>query len=145
MPVLLKKKNLYFVFLVFGISNSHGNENNVLQDCRERVHARLIQNDQIFRALATKMSDAYPRECVIEYKNLKRFEAIEGNEYFADTFSDDHYRALTKASLNHINAQQLTDSMYTNLSARGPNPKIENQNRTQIEFVEGYGILKGSK
>ena len=143
--MLLRTKSLCFIILVLVISNSYGSENNILQDCRERMYAQLIQKDQIFRALAMKISDTYPQECIIEYQNIQRFTAIEGNEYFQETLKDSDYRTLTEASLRDINSQQLPYSMYTNLSVDGPNPKMESQNQSQIEFVEGYGILQGTK
>lgn len=142
----VKTKYLPLIFLALNASKSYGDETTFLKACRAEVYDRLVQEDKVITAMGVKLSKSVPRECLAKYEKLKRFIAIETADYFRKSTGDGKYRDSIDASLDEMPAQQALESIYSNLSIKGPDASYTSkQNASQIKVVKGYSVLRGSK
>ncbi len=144
--MIVKKKYLRLIFLVFIASKSYGDETSFLEACRSEVYDRLVQEDKVITAIRVNLSQSAPQECLAKYKKLKRFIAIESIDYFQKSMGDEQYRDSIDASVDEMTGDMPSLILYSNISRNNHHASRDhNKNATRIKAVKGYTILNGSK
>lgn len=140
----VQKKHLYLLFLALITSGSYGDEATFLKTCRSDEYNRLIQEDKIFTAIATRLSQKPPYQCLSKYEQLKRFIAIESTDYFSKSVTDQQYRTSIDVSVDDRRADETPISIYSNLSINeANNTDTGSQKINTLTFLPGYGVMKG--
>ncbi len=142
----MKYKSISSLIVIFvAIAQFAHSDSHVLPDldCKQRIYERLIAQNRVTEALATRFSDSTPMECKILIRERTRKAAIEQTDYFTSKNADQSYRVIVLESEekdNFINYDfQVIGAILT------ADPDAINRPKIVIDQVRGYTSVSGKQ